>query len=179
MVPGVVLDSIALAGVIGVSIYYKDEIKASWNKIVKVMTDFCGSKIKPIMNKILKKMEDLPGEDEFHNFGRHYNDHGADFAYMPGGNGKKPNEKRYWEMAKRMLRSKSERIIEGQDVKWSQGNRRIKFNTYTCEYLVYELKTKKIITYYLPKAKKYINKEYSLSRWRAECLKYFLRHTKK
>lgn len=81
--------------IIGVSIYYKDEIKASWNKIVKVMTDFCGFKIKPIMNKILKKMEDLPGEDEFLNFSDHYDKHAKHFSYMPGGNGKKPNKKRY------------------------------------------------------------------------------------
>lgn len=124
-------------------------------------------------------MEDLPGEDEFHNFERHYKEHGADFAYMPGGNGKKPNKKRFWEMAKRMLRSQSGRIIEGQDIKWSQGNRRIKFNTYTCEYLVYEPKTKKIITYFLPKAEKYIDGTLSLEKWRKVALNYFYSHIKK
>ncbi|WP_427340961.1 hypothetical protein [Caloranaerobacter sp. DY30410] len=67
---------------------------------------------------------------------------------MPGGNGKKPDKKKYWEMAKKFLKEKGNTIKEG--ISKSNSKYRIKFNTKTLEYLIYDPKTGQIMTCFLP-----------------------------
>lgn len=98
------------------------------------------------------KAQGLPTESEFHNFEEHYKKHASEFANMPGGNGKKPDKKGFWKMAKKFLKKtgKSIKVKDNPDIqKWP--NTKIKFNYSTLEYMAYNPKTGKIITYFLPK----------------------------
>lgn len=173
VIPGVVLDSIALAGVIAVTIYYWDDIKASWNKLVKVMTDFCGKKVKPILDDIYCSVRGLPRSGEFSKFNDHYKKHASDFRDMPGGNGKKPDKKKYWEMAKKLLNNNSKGIKTGKDTQWKKSVRIIKFNPRTCEYLVYEQKTRQVVSYFLAKYDIYKTSK-NIGIWRKKSFGIFL-----
>ena len=109
---------------------------------------------------------------KFQNFLYHFNKHAKEFSDMIGGNGKEPDKSAYFAMAVKFLNEKGANILEGVQKGYSDG-RIAKFNTKTLEFLIYNPKTNKIITYYLPKWSNYKNGNLPIAEWMERALKYF------
>lgn len=167
---GNIVDVVIGLGLAAVIALYWNDIKHVWSDIVNIFTNQFGSYVKEAFDYLAAKAQGLPTEKEFSSFEYHYDKHGHEFANMPGGNGKKPDKKKYWEMAKKFLEKTASEIRQGTDINYS--NRIIKFNTKTLEYLVYDKTTKQIITYYLPKWS--ANNATNIPKWSQDALNYFL-----
>lgn len=179
---GDIIGIFASIGGIAVLVYYWPKIEKKWPKIEKAF-EKCfrsiSSNIKKTFAKVKIKILNKYYSQKFNRFEYHYQKHADEFSKQPGGNGKKPNREKYFYKAKHFLKQKGDDIIEGKNLN-ENGNeikgRIAKFNKKTLEYLVYEKKTKKIISYYLPKYSDYIKKEWSLNRWSKAALNYALKH---
>ncbi len=162
-------------GAIAVFIIYKDELLENFDAIVKefkrVYSNMASS-IVSAFNDIKMMAQGLPTEGEFKDFESHYNSHSHEFADMPGGNGKKPDKNKYWEMAKEFIKKKGSDIVE----KTSRfGDTVIKLNTKTLEFMVYNPVTGQVISYFLPKWINMHNGEYTKFQWALEVFKYWQR----
>jgi len=171
-VPGeVILDAAAAIGLgIVIAIYWK-EISRKWYKIERVFRKHYSSQsteLKKAFRNLKLKAQGLPNDEQFSNFDDHHKKHAKEFANMPGGGGKKPDKKKYWEMAKKFLKKKGRTIKEGveKDKRWL----RVKFDTKTLEFMIYNPKTMQIITYYLPKWKNNYN---NYTKWAIAAYNYF------
>lgn len=129
------------------------------------------TKVSKAFSKVQIKVQNVYYSQRFNDFENHYQDHADEFKDLPGGNGKKPNRKKYYNKARRFLKKDGNDIIKGTNT--VKSNRIAKFNKKTLEYIVYEKDTKKIITYFLPKHSSYNAKHYS--EWAQKALEYALR----
>lgn len=164
-------------GAVAVIAYNWDSVASKWGAIQNIFIDiFEDSKksIKRAFSKVKAKVENKCYSTRFKDFGYHYGEHAEEFKHMKGGNGKKPSRTQYIKMAERFLKKTSKDIRLGKMK--INSSRAIKFNTVTLEYLVYEIKTEKIISYYLPKVDSYIKYKWSYSKWAKEAYEYFLKH---
>lgn len=171
---GAIIDAVAIPVIIA----NWGEIGPKWDSIISAFKDAFSSMGSSVKKKIDEgfataalKAQGLPTEKEFKNFDYHFEAHSKEFANMPGGNGKKPDKKKYWEMAKEFLKKTGSGIKQGTDVDYS--NRIVKFNPKTLEYLVYDKNTKQIITYFLPKWS--TSNAKNISAWAKAAIDYFSR----
>ncbi|WXR60229.1 hypothetical protein WG909_07790 [Peptostreptococcaceae bacterium AGR-M142] len=169
---GNVIDVIVGLGLAAIIAYYWNDIKDVWDDIVDIFVTEFGSFVSEAFDYLSAKAQGLPTEKEFHDFDRHYDDHSPEFADMPGGNGKKPDKNKYWEMAKKFLKQKGKNIKEG--VSKSNSKYRIKFNTKTLEYLIYNPKTGQIMTYFLPGWRSW----HDSYKWALKALHYYMERVK-
>lgn len=174
---GDILGIVAALGGFAVLAYNWPKIEKKWSKIEKAFEKcFKNMKttIKKSFTKIKIKVLNIYYSRTFHNFENHYKSHADEFKDLPGGNGKKPNRNKYYNKARRFMKAKGKDIIESDKIKDS--TRRAKFNKKTLEFLIYNKKSKKIITYFLPKHSKYNAQHYSS--WAKKALDYALTYIK-
>ena len=169
-----VIGIVASIGGVAVLAYNWPKIEKKWPKIVKAFEKcFKGVKtdVSKAFSKIQVKVQNAYYSKTFDRFDYHYRKHAKEFKDLPGGNGKKPNRNKYYNKAKRFLKAKGRDIIEGENIGHSKN--RAKFNKNTLEYLVYDKKTRKIISYYLPRHSVYNARHYDV--WAEKALTYALR----
>ncbi len=181
-VPGYVADVAAGMVLVGVLIAHKDEVLKNWNAIVEIVTDVVGDTVSSTLNFVKKKLKNdtkLPTKDEFLDFDDHYSRHAKEFVDMPGGNGKKPDKEGYWRMARYFLAKEGPDIVKA----FKKGSKKkvVKFSTETFEFMIYNIKSGKIYTYFLPRWHYFYKLNESgkrklaenLSKWARKAAKYF------
>ena len=164
---------VALGGVVVLACNWS-KIEKKWPQIVKAFQKCfksMGNEIKKAFSSVKIKVQNRYYSRTFNRFEDHYNAHAHEFKDLPGGNGKKPDRKKYYNKARRFLKARNSDIIEGENV--NRSDRIAKFNKKTLEYLVYEKETGKIISYYLPKHSAYNARHYV--EWARKALNYALR----
>lgn len=163
---------VSLGGV-AVLAYNWPKIEKKWPKIVKAFKR-CFKEIKSdvskAFSKVQVKVQNVYYSRTFNRFEDHYSGHAHEFKDLPGGNGKKPNRNKYYNKARRFLKARGRDIIESEKI--NDATRMAKFNKKTLEFLVYDKRTKKIITYFLPKHSRYNAQHYRV--WARKALNYAL-----
>lgn len=163
---------VALGGV-AVLAYNWPKIEKKWPKIVKAFQKCfkrMKSKVTKAFSNIKIKVQNAYYSRTFDRFDYHYRKHAKEFKDLHGGNGKKPNRNKYYNKARRFLKAKGRDIIESEKI--NDTTRMAKFNKKTLEFLVYDKRTKQIITYFLPKHSRYNAQHYRL--WAQKALNYAL-----
>lgn len=171
---GDIIAVIVSIGGIAIIAYYWDDIAPKWDGIVSAFKEAfsnMASSIVSAFNNIKMMAQGLPTEDEFADFEGHYAKHSKEFADMPGGNGKKPDKKEWWKMAKKFLKKTGSDIVEGVSKKSS--DLKIKFNKKTLEYIIYNPTTGQIVTCFLPKWSSYNNGTYDKWQWMIKAFEYY------
>lgn len=172
-----IIGIIVSLGGVAVLAYNWPKIEKKWPKIVKAF-EKCFKSIKTdvskAFSKIQVKVQNTYYSKTFDRFDYHYRKHAKEFKDLPGGNGKKPNRNKYYNKARRFLKAKGRDIIESEKI--DDKTRMAKFNKKTLEFLVYNKKSKKIITYFLPKHSTYNAQHYKV--WAKKALNYALDYIK-
>lgn len=158
---GNVVDVIISLGVVAIIAANWNTISPVWDDIVDIFSRHIGGFVVEGFDYIYNKATGLPTERQFSRFNYHYDKHSEGFKFMPTGNGKKPDKKKFWEMAKKALEKTGSKIKTG--ISKQNPSRTVKFNTESLEIIIYDTATKLIRTYYIPYDEGLVSGRYTLS----------------
>jgi hypothetical protein len=116
---GNVVDVVIGLGVVTIIVWNWKSVAPVWDDIVDIFSRHIGGNVVKAFDYIYNKATGLPTDNKYSRFNYHYDKHSAGFQFMPGGNGNKPDKKKFWEMAKKALKKtgsefkqESQRVIQ-------------------------------------------------------------------